>query len=47
VNDRHDVRVHDHEALAEIELTGDLMIAASEQDAALTQEQVDAILGIR
>jgi hypothetical protein len=46
VNDRSDVRVHDEDVLAEIELTSDLMIAASEQDSALTQEQVDAILGV-
>jgi hypothetical protein len=46
VNDRRDVRVHDEDVLAEIELTSDLMIAASEQDNALTQEQVDAILGV-
>jgi hypothetical protein len=47
VNERSDVRIHDEDALAEIELTSDLMIAASEQDTALTQEQVDAILGLR
>lgn len=46
VNDRSDVRVHDEDALAEIELTSDLMIAASEQDLPLTQEQVDTILGL-
>ena len=46
VNDRRDVHVHDEEALAEIELTSDLMIAASEQEEHLTQEQVDEILGI-
>jgi hypothetical protein len=46
VNDRSDVRVHDEDALAEIELTSDLMIAASEQEAPLTQEQVDTILGL-
>jgi hypothetical protein len=47
VKERIDVRVHDEDALAEIELTSDLMIAASEQDTALTQEQVDVILGLR
>ena len=46
VNQRSDVRVHDQDALAEIELTSDLMIAASEQDTPLTQDQVDAILGL-
>ncbi|HLK95878.1 MAG TPA: hypothetical protein VK365_09105 [Nocardioidaceae bacterium] len=47
MKERIDVRVHDEDALAEIELTSDLMIAASEQDTALTQEQVDVILGLR
>ena len=46
MNDRRDVRVHDEDVLAEIELTSDLMIAASEQDEHLTQEQIDAILGV-
>jgi len=46
VNERSDVRVHDEDALAEIDLTSDLMIAASEQDTPLTQDQVDAILGL-
>jgi len=46
VNDRLDVSVHDEAVLAEIELTSDLMIAASEHDGPLTQEQVDAILGL-
>jgi len=43
---RSDVQVHDEDALAEIELTSNLMIAASEQDHPLSQEQVDAILGL-
>ena len=46
VLDRRDVHVHDDDAMAEIELTSNLMIAASEQDEHLTQEQVDEILGI-
>ena len=45
-NDRRDVQVHDEDALAEIELTSDLMIAASESEEHLTQEQIDAILGV-
>lgn len=44
--DRVDVRVHDADVLAEIELTSELMIAASESDGPLTQQQVDAILGV-
>jgi len=47
VNDRLDVSVHDEDVLAEIELTSDLMIAASEHEGPLTQEQVDSILGLR
>jgi hypothetical protein len=34
----------DREELAEIELTADLIVAASEQDALLTQAQLDEIL---
>lgn len=41
-----DVRLRDEQALDEIELTSDLMIAASEHDGPLTQSQVDQILGI-
>lgn len=46
VNERSDVHVHDENALDEIELTSNLMIAASEQEGRLTQDQVDAILGL-
>lgn len=41
-----DVRLRDDQALDEIEMTSDLMIAASERDGPLTQRQVDDILGI-
>jgi hypothetical protein len=40
-------RIHDAEALDEIELYGNLMIAASESDGPLSQEQIDEILGIK
>ncbi|WSY12982.1 hypothetical protein OG928_15220 [Embleya sp. NBC_00896] len=38
--------VHDHVVLDEIELYGDLMIAASASDGPLTQAQIDAVLGL-
>ncbi len=47
MSEQVDVRVHDENVLAEIELTSDLMIAASEHDGPLSQEQVDTILGLR
>jgi hypothetical protein len=47
VIDKPDARVHDPVALDEIELYGNLMIAASETDGPLSQERIDEILGIR
>lgn len=41
-----DVRLRDDQALDEIEMTSDLMIAASEHDGPLSQGQVDKILGV-
>lgn len=41
-----DVRLRDQQALDEIEMTSNLMIAASEHDGPLTERQVDEILGI-
>jgi hypothetical protein len=41
-----DVRLRDDEVMSEIEMTSNLMIAASEVDGPLTQAQVDAILGL-
>ena len=41
-----DGRVHDHDALDEIELYGNLMIAASESEGPLTKEQIDEVLGV-
>ena len=43
---RQDLRVQDPLALAEIELYGELVIAATGSDGPLTREQIDAILGI-
>ncbi|CAN5810242.1 hypothetical protein BH20ACT6_BH20ACT6_14330 [soil metagenome] len=41
-----DRRVHDEAVLAEIELTGALMIAASEHEGPLSQTEVDDLLGV-
>jgi len=45
--DKPDARIHDAVALDEIELYGNLMIAASESDGRLSQERIDEVLGIR
>jgi hypothetical protein len=47
VNDRLDVPMQDAEILDEIEITSNLMIAASESDGPLSQESIDRILGLR
>jgi hypothetical protein len=41
-----DARVHDLVALDEIELCTELIIAASASDGPLSQEQIDAVLGL-
>lgn len=41
-----DPNLRDHDALEEIELTSDLMIAASQSEGKLRQDEVDQILGI-
>ena len=41
-----DARLRDQNALDEIEMTSNLMIAASETDGPLTQQQIDEILGV-
>jgi hypothetical protein len=46
VSDEFDVAVHDAEALAEIELLTNLIIATSEQVGRLSQAQIDEILGV-
>lgn len=43
---RPDARVHDFVALEEIELCTELIIAASACDDPLSQEQIDAVLGL-
>ena len=46
VHDQFDVTLEDADLLSEVELTTNLIIAASESDGALSQEQIDAILGV-
>jgi len=46
VDDNLNVPLEDAELLAEVELTTNLIIAASESEAALSQEQVDDLLGV-
>jgi len=46
MDDQLDVPLEDAELLAEVELTTNLMIAASQSDLPLTQAQVDRLLGI-
>jgi hypothetical protein len=41
-----DARVHDYVALDEIELYGELMIAASRSDGPLSTAEIDAVLGL-
>ncbi|WP_067433946.1 hypothetical protein [Nocardioides jensenii] len=46
MHDQFDVTLEDQELLEEVELTTSLIIAASESDQSLTQEQIDEILGV-
>jgi hypothetical protein len=46
VDDQLNVPLEDSELLAEVELTTNLIIAASESDAPLDQDEVDRLLGI-
>ncbi len=46
LDDRLDVQPHDADVLEEIELTSNLMIAASEAAGPLTQDMIDNILGV-
>jgi hypothetical protein len=46
MDDQLNVPLEDAELLAEVELTTNLIIAASEADAALPQDEVDRLLGI-
>jgi hypothetical protein len=46
VPDQFDVSLEDSDLLGEVELTTNLIIAASETDDHLTPEEIDAILGV-
>jgi hypothetical protein len=46
MDDQLNVPLEDSELLAEVEMTTNLIIAASESDAALAQDEVDRLLGI-
>jgi hypothetical protein len=46
VDDQLNVPLEDSELLAEVELTTNLIIAASESDATLSQDEVDRLLGV-
>ena len=46
MHDQFDVSLEDSDLLVEVELTTNLIIAASESDETLSQEQIDAILGV-
>jgi hypothetical protein len=46
MDDQLNVPLEDSELLAEVELTTNLIIAASESDCALPQEEVDRLLGL-
>lgn len=46
MDDRLDVQPHDEDALEEIELVSNLMIAASEASDTLPQSDIDSLLGL-
>ena len=46
MHDQFDVSLEDVDLLGEVELTTNLIIAASESDEHLTQEEIDRILGV-
>ena len=46
MDDQLDVPLEDAELLAEVELTTNLIIAASQSDDPLTQEDIDRLLGV-
>jgi hypothetical protein len=46
MHDQFDVTLEDGDLLGEVELTTTLIIAASESDEHLSQEEIDALLGV-
>jgi hypothetical protein len=46
VHDQFDISLEDSDLLTEVELTTNLIIAASEADGPLSQGEIDRILGL-
>ncbi|WP_109507751.1 hypothetical protein [Nocardioides speluncae] len=46
MHDQFDVTLEDSDLLIEVELTTNLIIAASESDGVLSTEEIDRILGV-
>ena len=46
MTDPFDDEVQDDDLLAEVELTANLIVAANQSDGALTDEEIDRILGL-
>jgi hypothetical protein len=46
VHDQFDVSLEDSDLMGEVELTTNLIIAASESDDRLSKDQIDQILGV-
>lgn len=46
MHDQFDVTLEDADLLGEVELTTNLIIAASESDEHLTEDEIDKILGV-
>ena len=46
MHDQFDVSLEDSDLLGEVELTTNLIIAASEADGRLTDDEIDRILGV-
>ena len=46
MHDQFDVTLEDDDLMGEVELTTTLIIAASESDEHLTQEEIDQLLGV-
>lgn len=46
MHDQFDVTLEDSDLLGEVELTTNLIIAASESDEPLSTEEIDEILGV-
>ncbi len=47
MNEQFDASLVDPELMGEVELTTNLIVAASETDEHLSQAEIDAILGVR